>query len=170
MRVISDTSPLQYLHVIRQLPLLEQLYGQIVVPQAVIDELNVGRQQGYDVPDCSAYDWIQPETVPIPSVLKLITNLVPVRLRPLRWRLHNQPILCYSMMLWLVRWPQVKTFATLAHWAYLFRPSNKDWFCCDAAGCGDAASRISRKSCVESHYATHDIRMSDHRRGTDALA
>ena len=28
---------------------------RIVVPQAVIDELDVGRRQGYDVPDCSAY-------------------------------------------------------------------------------------------------------------------
>lgn len=127
MRVISDTSPLQYLHGIRQLPLLEQLYGRIVVPQAVIDELNVGRQQGYDVPDCSAYDWMQPETVTIPSVLKLITNLGAGEAETLALALAQPTDLCYSMMLWLVRSPQVKTFATLAHWTYLFRPSNKDW-------------------------------------------
>jgi uncharacterized protein len=75
MRIISNTSPLQYLYAIRQLPLLERLYGQIVVPQAVCDELHVGQQQGYDVPDCRMYSWMRIETVAIPSVLKLITNL-----------------------------------------------------------------------------------------------
>ena len=59
MRVVSNTSPLQYLHIVQQLPLIERLYGQIVVPQAVIDELDVGRQQGYDTPDCRAYNWME---------------------------------------------------------------------------------------------------------------
>jgi predicted nucleic acid-binding protein len=75
MRVVSNTSPLQYLYVAQQLPLLERLYGRIIVPQAVIGELDVGRQQGYAVPDCRAYSWMQSETVAIPSVLRLITNL-----------------------------------------------------------------------------------------------
>lgn len=75
MRVISNTSPLQYLHSIQQLPLLEQLYGRIVVPQAVVDELAVGRHEGYDVPDCTPYSWMQVETVTVPAMLKLITNL-----------------------------------------------------------------------------------------------
>lgn len=76
-RVVTNTSPLQYLHAVRQLPLLEQLYGTITVPQAVIDELDVGRRQGYDVPDCRAYDWMRVETIAIPAILKLITNLGP---------------------------------------------------------------------------------------------
>jgi predicted nucleic acid-binding protein len=74
-RVVTNTSPLQYLHTLGQLPLLERLYGAIVVPQAVIDELDVGRQQGYDVPNCRVYSWMQPETVAIPVVLKLVMNL-----------------------------------------------------------------------------------------------
>lgn len=51
-RVISNTSPLQYLHAIRQLALLKQLYARVIVPQAVVDELDLGRQQGFDEPDC----------------------------------------------------------------------------------------------------------------------
>lgn len=75
MRVITNTSPLLYLHLIGQLTLLERLYGQIITPQAVIDELDTGRQQGYDTPDCKTYAWMQRETVPIPNVLKLVVNL-----------------------------------------------------------------------------------------------
>ena len=75
IRVVSNTSPLQYLYAVQQLPLLEQLYGRIVVPQAVIDELRLGQQQGYDVPDWSVYSWMDRESVVIPSVLKLVTNL-----------------------------------------------------------------------------------------------
>jgi uncharacterized protein len=75
MRVVSNTSPLQYLHVVQQLPVLERLYGNLIVPQAVVDELSVGRQHGYDVPDCTSYSWMHIETVAIPSILRLVTNL-----------------------------------------------------------------------------------------------
>lgn len=75
MRVVSNTSPLQYLHAIHQLSVLEQLYGRIVVPQAVMAEIDTGRWSGYDVPDCRAYPWLIPDTVAIPAMLRLITNL-----------------------------------------------------------------------------------------------
>ena len=75
MRVVSNTAPLQYLYGIKHIHLLEKLYGQIVVPQAVVTELLVGRERGHDVPDCRACSWMHIETVPVPSVLKLITNL-----------------------------------------------------------------------------------------------
>lgn len=77
MRVISNTSPLQYLYAIKQLDLLMQLYGEIIVPQSVVAELQIGQQQGYDVPNCSAYPWMLIESVPIPATLQLITNLGP---------------------------------------------------------------------------------------------
>jgi predicted nucleic acid-binding protein len=75
MRVITNTSPLLYLHAIQQLELLQHVYSTIVVPQAVVDELRIGHQQGYDVPDCQTYGWMQIETVAIPAVLKLVTHL-----------------------------------------------------------------------------------------------
>jgi predicted nucleic acid-binding protein len=37
--VISNTSPLFYLHQIDHLELLRRLYGQIIIPEAVIREL-----------------------------------------------------------------------------------------------------------------------------------
>lgn len=41
--VICNTSPLFYLHRLRQLELLQKLYERIVVPRAVVQDLNAGR-------------------------------------------------------------------------------------------------------------------------------
>jgi predicted nucleic acid-binding protein len=43
--VISNTSPLFYLHRLRCLDLLRELYQRIIVPDAVADELKAGREQ-----------------------------------------------------------------------------------------------------------------------------
>jgi hypothetical protein len=48
--VVSNTSPLLYLHQIGQLDLLRQLYGRVVVPEAVAKELARGAQLGIAVP------------------------------------------------------------------------------------------------------------------------
>lgn len=58
LEVISNTSPLQYLHQLGQLHLLPQLVGRITVPQAVVDELAAGHTLGYDVPAVAALDWV----------------------------------------------------------------------------------------------------------------
>jgi predicted nucleic acid-binding protein len=42
-RVISNTPPLFYLHRLRRLDLLQKLYRQIIVPEAVVAELKAGR-------------------------------------------------------------------------------------------------------------------------------
>lgn len=39
MIIISDTSPLNYLVLIGQVERLPDLYGQVIIPQAVLDEL-----------------------------------------------------------------------------------------------------------------------------------
>lgn len=39
MIVVSDTSPINYLVLIGEIDLLSQLFGQILIPQAVLDEL-----------------------------------------------------------------------------------------------------------------------------------
>ena len=39
MIVISDTSPILYLLLINQLDLLPQMYGQVIIPEIVRDEL-----------------------------------------------------------------------------------------------------------------------------------
>ncbi len=64
---ITDTSPLLYLHRIGTLSWLDQLFSTVVVPSAVVRELQAGRERGYDVPDPAAHAWLQiaePAAVP----------------------------------------------------------------------------------------------------------
>ncbi|HEY0510532.1 MAG TPA: hypothetical protein VGH73_01425 [Thermoanaerobaculia bacterium] len=49
--VIVDTSPLQYLHQLDLLGLLPSFYGEILVPEAVVREIAVGRARGVVLPD-----------------------------------------------------------------------------------------------------------------------
>jgi predicted nucleic acid-binding protein len=56
--VISNTSPLQYLHQIGLLDLLPLLVGRITVPEAVVEELEAGHALGYDLPDVSSLEWV----------------------------------------------------------------------------------------------------------------
>jgi uncharacterized protein len=73
--VIVDTSPLQYLHQIACLNLLRKLYSTIVVPFAVCAELQVGQDQGVDVPDISSIEWIQIVQIPSPGLVPNVTDL-----------------------------------------------------------------------------------------------
>ncbi len=61
--VVSNTSPLLYLHQVGQLELLESLYGRIKVPAAVREELRAGAERGIDTPDLDRYSWIEVETL-----------------------------------------------------------------------------------------------------------
>jgi uncharacterized protein len=55
---ISNTSPLPYLHQLEALPLLRKLTTVLMVPPAVVRELNVGAGRGVSVPDVSTLEWI----------------------------------------------------------------------------------------------------------------
>jgi uncharacterized protein len=73
--VVSNTSPLVYLHQVRQLELLPHLYGRVLIPRAVREELRVGLTKGFPVPDPDRLTWlhVQPlldETL-VPAVLDL---------------------------------------------------------------------------------------------------
>jgi predicted nucleic acid-binding protein len=57
-KVIADTSPIQYLYQIGLLGVLNVLYDQIIIPEAVAAELKVGREGGISLPDVSSIDWI----------------------------------------------------------------------------------------------------------------
>jgi predicted nucleic acid-binding protein len=50
-RLVCNTSPLQYLHQIGQLGILPRLAEEIIVPQAVVNELAAGRQAGVELPE-----------------------------------------------------------------------------------------------------------------------
>jgi predicted nucleic acid-binding protein len=61
--VIADTSPLQYLHQTRHLLLLPALYGRVIVPEAVANEIAAGRSRGVDLPDPRQLAWIEVRSV-----------------------------------------------------------------------------------------------------------
>jgi len=73
--VISNTSPLFYLHRLKLLDLFHKLYQQVIVPEAVVEELRAGREQGEDTPNITDYDWISVRPVRVPALIGLITDL-----------------------------------------------------------------------------------------------
>lgn len=91
--VICNTSPLFYLHRIRLLDVLRQLYGRLTVTPAVVQELEAGAAQGEDVPDVRELPWIAVRQVSVPSFLSLIPDLGAVRQVCWRWRRKPPPAL-----------------------------------------------------------------------------
>lgn len=73
--VITNTSPLLYLHQVGQLNLLPQLYGNVIAPDAVKQELAVGQATGVDVPDLNGLDWIQIQAISSPSITLNVIDL-----------------------------------------------------------------------------------------------
>lgn len=73
--VITNTSPLQYLHQVGQLPLLPALYGQVRVPEAVVQELARGQAEGVEVPDVRGLPWVRVQAVRVPVGLFRGTDL-----------------------------------------------------------------------------------------------
>jgi predicted nucleic acid-binding protein len=72
---ICNTSPLQYLHQLGLLDILRKLTGNVIMPPAVVGELQAGRSKGASVPDPAALAWV---TIRIPTsalVMPLITDL-----------------------------------------------------------------------------------------------
>ena len=61
--VVCNTSPLQYLHQTGMLRVLPTLYGRVLVPQAVADEIGVGLKAGVNLPDLSELDWLDVRVV-----------------------------------------------------------------------------------------------------------
>ena len=75
--VICNTSPLQYLHQIDQLSILPVLAGSVIVPPAVVAELDAGTARGLDLPEPEHLKWIKIQA-PISGVaVSLITDLGP---------------------------------------------------------------------------------------------
>lgn len=75
--VVSDTSPLQYLHQAGLLDLLPRLYDRVLVPEAVALEIEEGLARGVALPEVRALDWITVVEPPAPELLPLVTDLGP---------------------------------------------------------------------------------------------
>jgi len=73
--IIVNTSPIFYLHRLRLLGILNKLYGDITIPEAVRNELEKGHVQGEDVPQVENYPWIQIISAKMPEYLSLIVDL-----------------------------------------------------------------------------------------------
>jgi predicted nucleic acid-binding protein len=48
--IITNTSPLLYLHQLGELAVLSHLYSRVLVPRRVVEELDAGKAGGHDVP------------------------------------------------------------------------------------------------------------------------
>lgn len=57
--IITNTSPLLYLHLVGHLALLQILYGAIVIPPAVLAELEAGARANVTVPDVPTLPWVE---------------------------------------------------------------------------------------------------------------
>ncbi len=67
MEAVTNTSPLLYLHRTGLLHQLPKIFEEIWTPQAVLQELEAGRQRGYEVPLRKNYPWlkqINPAVIP----------------------------------------------------------------------------------------------------------
>lgn len=73
--IISNTSPLFYLHQIEQLNLLHDLYERIHVPTGVLTELHAGERLGLRIPRLETLDWVSLEQVTIAQSLLRYTEL-----------------------------------------------------------------------------------------------
>jgi predicted nucleic acid-binding protein len=73
--VVSNTSPLLYLHQIKQLDLLRKLYETIIVPTGVEQELLIGAEKGVDVPNLLNLSWINIQTIADKTLLPVVIDL-----------------------------------------------------------------------------------------------
>jgi predicted nucleic acid-binding protein len=73
--VVTNTSPLLYLHQLGLLELLPRLYERVVVPSPVVAELSDGASLGYDVPSPSTLPWALIEAPPGAAILPIVTAL-----------------------------------------------------------------------------------------------
>lgn len=73
--VISNTSPLQYLYQAELLDLLPALYGTVVVPSGVADELAAGRALGLALPDPKTLPWARVRVATDVALLRIVADL-----------------------------------------------------------------------------------------------
>ena len=74
-RCVVDTSALQYLFRIGQLNILQTLFDEVLVADAVEQELNQGKSTGCAVPNITDYSWI--------TIKKPASHSIPIELKSL---------------------------------------------------------------------------------------
>lgn len=74
---ICNTSPIQYLFQCGLLELLHELYGQVIIPEAVAAEIAEGHRHGVELPDLDRLPWLRTERVAQPAMLPALVDLGP---------------------------------------------------------------------------------------------
>lgn len=75
--LVCDTSVIQYLHQLELLRILRELGGEVCVPEAVRQELAVGRGSDIDLPDLEQERWIKIRRPKGESDVRLISDMGP---------------------------------------------------------------------------------------------
>jgi predicted nucleic acid-binding protein len=75
-KVISNTTPILSLLKLEKLDLLEKLYTSIIIPKAVWQEIEIGREGNY-YQDLSVLPWIEILTVQNEQSIQYLTDLDP---------------------------------------------------------------------------------------------
>ena len=65
---VSNTSPICYFARLGLLDVLHELLGQVRVPPAVVDEIDIGRTLIPELPDLRTIDWVRIDSGPLPEV------------------------------------------------------------------------------------------------------
>ncbi len=77
MIIVSDTSPISGLYRIHRLHLLNDLFGKVILPHAVMQELTALKKWGYDLAEIAQAPWIEVRSVvasPYLNQLKLVLD------------------------------------------------------------------------------------------------
>ena len=73
--IVSNTSPLYYLHQLGCLEVLRDLFGHVHTTPQVLAELHAGELQGLDIPEVSGIEWMIVQNITVPSFVELIPDL-----------------------------------------------------------------------------------------------
>lgn len=74
MIIVSDTSPINNLAAINHLNLLQQLYGTVIIPEAVYQELTDPEFPVAGATEVKTFDWIQTRQVSDRNVVEALAN------------------------------------------------------------------------------------------------
>lgn len=74
MIIVSDTSPINNLAAINHLHLLHQLYGTVLIPEAVYRELTDPNFPVAGATEVQTFDWIQTRTVSDRTLVEALSN------------------------------------------------------------------------------------------------
>lgn len=73
--IVSNTSPLYYLHQLGCLAVLRDLFGSVHTTPQVVAELQAGRRQGLEIPKVSEIEWMVIRDIAVPLFVELIPDL-----------------------------------------------------------------------------------------------